>query len=450
MIDMTIGKPLNLIIKFTLPLLAGNILQQMYNIVDSIVIGNFAGKEALAAVGNSFIINFLLISLFMGIGLGATILISQFFGSRQNEKIKQTVDTIYIAMIIGSIIITVLGIITARPILKLMNTPEGPTLEMSVTYLQTLYIGTIASFGFNTNTAILQGIGDSKSPLLFLAISTVINIALDLLFVAVFKMGVFGVALATIISQVIAFVFGIIFINKKAKLFKITFPHYKNFNSEIMIRATKLGLPAGIQNMLFCIGTIVLQRLINGYGPGFMAGYSAVNKIDTFVFLPIMSLSNAVTTYTGQNVGAKNLERVKQGIKTTCILSISLCIIISSLVMMFGKYLVMAFSRDPEVIQTGIEFINRLMPPYFLFALLFVINAALRGAGESLLPMISAIIGLLVVRVPSAYILDHFFGKYNMFWCYGLGWVLGLTITVSYYYLGSWKKKAGLELEAQK
>ena len=182
MIDMTKGKPLNLIIKFSLPLLAGNLLQQMYNIVDSIVVGNFAGPVALAAVGNSFIINFLLTSLFMGIGLGATILISQYFGAKNEDKVRQTVDTIYIAMIIASIIITIAGFFLARPILKLMNTPEGETLEMSVVYLQTLFLGTIASFGFNTNSAILQGIGDSKSSLRFLGVATVINIILDLVF----------------------------------------------------------------------------------------------------------------------------------------------------------------------------------------------------------------------------------------------------------------------------
>lgn len=441
MTDMTTGSPVKHIIKFSLPLLGGNVLQQMYNIVDSVVVGNFAGKEALAAVGNSFIINFLLISLFMGIGMGATILISQFFGAKDNEKVKATVDTMYIAMICGSIFVSIIGIIFARPILKLMNTPEGTTLELSVVYLRTLFIGTIASFGFNVNSSILQGIGDSKSSLLFLSIATILNIILDLVFVAVFRMGVFGVALATIISQLVAFIYSVLHINKKVPLLHITFPHKMKFNSTIMLQSIKLGLPAGLQNMLFCLGTIVLQRLVNGYGSGFMAGYSAVNKIDTFAFLPITTLSTAITTYTGQNIGAGDIKRVKQGVKLTCFISCGLCLVISSIVFVFGRYVLMAFSRDAEVLITGTEFLHRLMPPYFLLSLLFVLNSAMRGAGESMLPLISSMISLLVARVPAAYILDHFFGKYNMFWCFAVGWVVGILITLPYYLSNKWIKQ---------
>ena len=194
---MTEGNPAKLITRFAIPMLLGNILQQMYNIVDSIVVGNFIGKEALAAVGNSFVVIFLLVSLFAGAATGAVILISQFFGSKQNEKLKLAVDTIYIGMIVASIIITVAGIAAARPFLGFMHTPEGDTMEMSATYLQTVFAGSVLMFGYNVNTAVLQGVGDSKSSLLFLAIATAVNIALDLIFVTVFDMGVFGVALAT-------------------------------------------------------------------------------------------------------------------------------------------------------------------------------------------------------------------------------------------------------------
>ena len=441
MTDMTIGKPRNLIIKFSIPLLLGNLLQQMYNIVDSIVIGNFAEKEALAAVGNSFIINFLLISLFMGIGLGATILISQFFGAKDEKKVHATVDTIYLAMIAGSIFVTVVGLVFATPILKLMNTPEGKTMALSESYLRTLFIGSIASFGFNVNSSILQGTGDSKSPLIFLAIATVINTILDLLFVAVFKMSVFGAALATIIAQLIAFIFSIVYINKRNQLLNISFPTKMHFNKEIMLKSIKLGLPAGIQNMLFCLGTMALLRLVNGYGPGFMSGYNAVNKIDTFAFLPITSISTAVTTYVGQNIGAKNLARARQGIRSANIISFITCAFMSLLVFIFGRYLLMAFSRDPEILLTGTEFIKRLMPPYVLLSITFILNSAMRGAGQSLFPMISSIVALILARVPSAYFFDYYFGKYNMFWCFAFGWVIGVTITIIYYLSGHWIPK---------
>ncbi len=438
---MTEGKPSKLIFRFALPLLAGNVLQQMYNLVDSVVVGNFVGKEALAAVGNSFVINFLMTSLFMGIGLGATILISQFFGAGKNDGVKATVDTMYVAMVIGAAVVTVIGLVSARPLLVLMNTPDGTTLDWSVSYLQIMFVGTVASFGYNINSGILQGIGDSKSSLLFLAVATVLNIILDLLFVAVFGWGVAGVALATILAQFFSFVFGIWFINHRIRVIRISLRKF-DFSSDILIKCIKIGLPAGVQNVLFSLGTIVLQRLVNRYGPGFMAGYSATGKIDSFAFMPIASFATAVTTYVGQNVGARRLDRVKQGVRSTLLMSFVLCVFVSAFVLIFGRYLLMAFSQDEEVIVTGLHFLHRLMPLYFLLSVLFVVNAALRGAGQSVLPLVSAIVSLLAARVPSAYLLDYLFGKYEMFWCFGIGWACGLLISVPYYVSGKWKKKA--------
>lgn len=447
MIDMTQGRPLKLIYRFALPLLAGNMLQQMYNLVDSIVVGKFVGTEALAAVGNSFILVFLLTSLFMGIGLGATILISQFFGAKHFEKIKETVDTMYIAMIIGGAAVMIVGLIFAEPLLRLMNTPEGITLEWSVEYLKILFLGTIFSFGYNVNSSILQGLGDSKRPLLFLAIATVLNVILDLLFVVVFGWGVMGVALATIIAQGFSFFFGIWFINRNVEAVSISLKGAK-FNVPILKQSVRIGLPAGLQNMLFSMGTMVLQRLINSYGPAFMAGYNSVNKIDSFAFMPITSFATAVTTFVGQNVGARKMDRVKAGVRTTLVMSGGLCVILSILILIFGRYLMMAFSNDEEVIRTGIEFLKRLMPPYILLSSLFIINSAIRGAGNSILPLITSMISMLAFRVPAAYLLDHLFGKYEMFWCFGVGWAVGLTISGLYYLSGHWKKKAYRTLEA--
>jgi putative MATE family efflux protein len=438
---MTEGRPLRLISRFALPLLAGNVLQQMYNLADSIIVGNFVGKEALAAVGNSFIIHFLLTSLFMGIGMGATILISQFFGAKRNDKIKETIDTMYIVMLVSGAAVTILGLIIAAPLLRLMNTPAGITFDWSADYLRILFIGTIFSFGYNINSGILQGIGDSKSPLIFLAIATVLNIVLDLIFVIIFGWAVTGVALATIIAQGFSFFFGIWFINRRIKTIAISLRRAK-YNQTIMMQCIRIGLPAGVQNMLFSLGTIVLQRLINGYGPAFMAGYSSVGKIDSFAFMPITSFASAVTTYVGQNIGAKKMERVKHGIRTTLLLSGVVCIAISLFVLAAGRYLMMAFSIDEEVIHTGIEFLNRLMPTYILLSMLFIINAALRGAGSSMLPLITSIVSLLVIRVPAAYILNSLFGKYEIFWCFGIGWAMGVFISGGYYLTGHWKKRA--------
>jgi len=441
MIDMTTGKPATLIARFAMPLLLGNILQQTYNIVDSIVVGKFIGAEALAAVGNSGIIIFLLISMFAGISMGAVILVSQFFGAKQEERLRTAIDTIYIGMIAASVIITAAGYLTADPFLRLMHTPEGATMEMSLTYVRTIFLGTAMSFGYNTNASILQGIGDSKSPLLFLSIATVVNIVLDLVFVTVFDMGVFGVALATVIAQGTSFIFGVVYINRKIKIFRL-FSHRMRFDSRILFQSFQIGLPAGIQNVLFCVGTIVLQRLVNSYGPAFMAGYSATNKIDLFVFMPCLSFASAVTTYVGQNIGAKNLERVKEGVRSALIISVGTALIMSILVMLSGRYLLMAFTQDAEVIKTGEEFIKRLMPGYFLLAIIFTLNSTVRGAGESFMPLMSTSVSLLIARVPLAYLFNYIGGRYNIFWCYGAGWLAGTFIIGSYYLGGRWKKKA--------
>ena len=438
---MTEGKPIRLISRFAFPMLLGNLLQQAYNIVDSVVVGNFVGKEALAAVGNSFIVMLLLVSVFTGIGIGASILIAQFFGSGQKEKLQSTVDTLYIAMVVGAAVITVSGIVCARPFLNLMNTPQGDTIEMSALYLKTMFAGTFVSFGYNINNAILQGVGDSKSSLLFLSIATVINIVLDLLFVTVFDMGIFGVALATLIAQCVAFLFGVWYINRTITLFRISLRHIK-FDMRVLSRCIRIGLPAGVQNALFSIGTVVLQRLVNGHGSAFMAGYSATNKIDTFVFMPLLSFANATSTYVGQNIGAKKLDRVKQGVRSTLFISIVLSVSISILIMVFGRYLLMAFTHDEEVLHTGQEFIMRLMPGYFLLAVIFILGAAVRGAGKSLMPMVITFVSLIIVRVPSAYLFNYISGKYDIFWCYAAGWLAGALIITPYYLSGRWEKDA--------
>ncbi len=441
MIDMTQGKPITVITKFMFPLLMGNVLQQTYNLVDSVVVGNFVGADALASVSNSFIIMFLLISLFGGIGMGATILISQFLGAQQKEDIKRTVDTMYITLFVGGIILSVVGFFTAPFFLKLLNTPEGPITEMSTVYLQTIFIGLIANFGYGVNNGILQGIGDGKSSLLFLGIATVINIALDLLFVAVFDMGVLGVALATIIAQLFSFLFGIWYINKKITVFKIRFKRME-FSADILVKSLKIGLPAALQNMMTSIGIMIVQRLINGYGPIFMAGFSAGSKIDAFVFMPIMSFANAVTTYVGQNIGARKFDRVKAGVRTTLWLSLALSVLLSVFCILMSKFLLRAFVNDPQVIAVGQEYVLRVMAGFPFLAILFIYMAAVRGAGQTTVPLITTIFSLLGGRVVSAYIYAHYFGPANIFWCYATDWIIGAILLGVYYYAGTWKKKA--------
>ncbi|OQA63471.1 MAG: Multidrug export protein MepA [Spirochaetes bacterium ADurb.Bin269] len=442
--SMTEGRPAVLILKFSMPLLAGNLLQQMYNLVDSVVVGQFVGKEALAAVGSTNILNFLLISLFSGLALGFTILISQFFGAKEKDKIKRAVDTAYVVACIGAAAVTVLGLLLTEPLLSLMNTPAGPTHEMSGTYLRILFIGTIGTFGYNLNAGILQGLGDSMSSLRFLAVATVINIVLDLVFVVVFGWGVAGVAWATVIAQAVSFLLGGLFIVRKLKLSTLD-PRDLEVDPRIFSEAARIGLPGGVQNMLFSLGTMAIQRLVNSYGPVYMAGFSISGRIDSVAFLPIASFASAATTFTGQNIGANKLDRVRRGHRSVQLMSALVCVVISLVVLLNARFLMSLFSPEEEVILAGTEVLYRLMPCYVLLSFLFLTNSVLRGAGESIVPFIASMTSFLFLRMPAAYLLDHFFGRSEIGWCYGIGWVFGIAIAVPYYLSGRWKKRLKTE-----
>ncbi len=436
---MTEGSPLKIILSFAFPMLIGNIFQQLYNMVDSIVVGNYVGKLALAAVGTGFPIIFMMAAMFIGLGIGATILISQYIGAGDMVNVQKTSQTIYTAMIIGSIPITFIGMFLSKPILILINTPAD-ALQMANTYMMIIFAGMIGGFGFNVNAGILQGFGDSKSSLLFLSIATVINIVLDLLFVIVFHWGVAGVAIATIIAQMASWIFGIIYMRKKYEILR--FPIFKfKFDKEIFKRILKLGLPTGIQQTLFSIGIMSLQSLVNSYGSDFIAGFNAANKIDTFAFMPIQSFSNAVTTFTGQNIGAKRMDRVHQGTVTAIGLSVAVCII-CLVIIPFGPYLLGLFNQDAAVIEAGMIYLNNVMPTIALLAIVFTINAVIRGAGESVVPMIGAIVSLWLGRIPAAYFIADKFGKEYMFLSYAVGWILWLLISGPYYASGKWKSKS--------
>ena len=436
---MTEGNPFKLILTFAFPMFIGNIFQQLYNMVDSIVVGNYVGKIALAAVGTGFPVIFLMSSLFIGLGMGATILISQYIGAGDYDNVRSTSQTIYSAMLLSSIPISIVGIIFCEPILLLMNTPLD-VLPMAKQYMLIIFAGMIGSFGFNINAGILQGFGDSKSSLLFLAIATVMNIVLDLLFVLVFNWDVPGVAIATVIAQTFSWIFGIIYMKKKYDVLKFQISKFY-FNKVIFKKILKIGLPSGIQMSLFSVGIMSMQSLVNGYGADFMAGFNAANKIDTFAFMPIQSISNAVTTYTGQNIGAGRLDRVHKGTITGISVSITISVL-ALIVIPLGPFMLRLFNSEPGVIDAGMIYLNNVMPFYVLLSILFTLNAVVRGAGESIIPMVSSLASIWLGRIPSAYYIAANMGKGYLFYSYFVGWVLGLLITGIYYVSGRWKIKS--------
>ena len=331
-IDMTSGSPYRLIISFTLPMLLGNIFQQLYNMVDSIVVGNVIGDQALAAVGTGFPIIYMLSSLFMGIGTGATVMISQYYGARDLEKVDHTINTIYMALLVGVVPLTLIGVFLSEPLLRLMQVPDDGTLEMAKTYMIIIFIGVIGNLGFNINAGILQGFGDSRTSLLFLMIATVMNIVLDLAFTIPIPMGVAGVALATIIAQIASWLFGVFYINRRYDFIRIR-PRRSNFRKTLFVQAMRLGIPSGIQQALFSIGIMFMQSLVNSYGSTFMAGFNGANKLDTFAFMPIQSFATAATTFVGQNIGANRPERVHKGTVATLWMSCGFSVLVAALLL---------------------------------------------------------------------------------------------------------------------
>ena len=437
---MTEGPIWRKILFFSIPLILGNLFQQLYNTVDSIIVGNYIGSEALAAVGSSGSIINLLIGFCIGASAGAGVVISQFFGARDKEGVRKAVHTTIAIAIGAGIILTAAGILLAPVILRAMGTP-AEVFGQAVTYLQVYFGGILFSVIYNMSAGILNAVGNSKRSLLYLMIAAISNIFLDLLFVVVFHWGVAGVAIATIIAQAFSWIFGIFYINKKYPQIHIH-PFCFKFDKALFGQIVKLGVPAGVQQALFSFGVMAMQRLINSYGSAFMAGFNGANKLDTFAFMPIQSFATAATTFVGQNIGANRPERVHKGTVATLWMSCGFSVLVAALLLPTGRFCMRLFSTEPAVIESGFAYLARILPFYWMLAIMFVLSSIMRGAGEMMVPMISSLAALWLARVPAAYLLAHFFGPMNIHFCYAIGWALGLAICVPYYFSGRWKEKS--------
>lgn len=437
--DLTVGKEAKVIIQFALPMVFGNIFQQLYNVVDSIVIGNYIGKEALAAVGASFPILFLLISLVIGLGSGFTIIISQYFGSKNLEKVKRTIDTTYIILFFASIIVSILGIIFSGPIFRLTDLPVE-ILPDAKLYLNIYFSGMVFFFGFSGTSAILRGLGDSKTPLYFLILSTITNIILDLLFVIVFKWGIAGVAVATVISQALAFIIAICYLNRNHEIVNVSVRKFV-FDRGILKTSIRIGLPSGLQQTFVALGFIALYGIVNQFGTTTIAAYSVATRIDSFALMLAMNFAAALAAFVGQNIGANKPQRVKNGLRITWFITSGISISISILVTLFGENLMRLFTPDQNVISIGKNYLVIVSSFYILFSTLFVVNAVLRGAGDTLIPMFNTLIALWIIRVPASYFLAEKIGVDGIWWAIPLGWVAGTILSLLYYFSGKWKTK---------
>jgi len=435
--NMTTGNPAGHIFYFALPLLAGSFLQQFYNMVDSWVVGNFVGDGALAAVGVGAPVIFLFSSLFMGVSNGGTVVIAQFFGAEKSDRARDAIDTVYTAFVCGAVPLSVIAVLLVKPLLLVLRVEEAAYGE-AFTYLLVVCAGLIGTIGYNLNSGILRGLGNSRTTLLFLVISTVLNIVLDLVFVLVFRMAVFGVALATVIAQAVSWLFGLIYINRRYPDFTIR-PFCFRFDGKLFREIMRIGLPSGLHMSLVALGSMVVMSKINSYGYDFTAAYNVGSKLDSMAFLPIQSLASAVVAFVGQNMGAKRMDRVRQGVRITLAASVVWAIFMLVLIPL-GPALMGFFSDTPAVIEAGARYLTCLMPFYILFSVMFCLNNAMQGAGDSLFSMVNAILSLILVRVPMVYWLANRFGPDYMYFGIGIGWVVGCTLSIVYYLSGRWKR----------
>jgi len=439
--DLTQGSEAKAIAFFALPMLLGNVFQQFYNMVDSFVVGRFVGTSALAAVGTSFPVVFLMIALIMGVTMGSTVLVAQYFGAKERDKVRATVDTAYIFLFWAGLFLTVAGILLTDPILRLLKVPEEIRPE-AATYLRIIFAGSLPSFGYNAVAAILRGLGDSKTPLYLLIVATLLNIVLDLAFVVVFHWGVAGVAWATIISQTVSFVGAIVVLNKKNEFLRLKLKELR-FDAKIFKLSLKIGLPTGVQQTLVAAGMMALARIVNGFGAQTMAAYAAASRLDTFASMPAMSLGAAATTFVGQNLGARKPERVRRGHLSAVAIGAVFSLLTAALVIVFGKPLVGIFSTDPEVIAIGARYLLIVGLFYVLFSTMFITNGVLRGAGAAMVPMFNTILALWVVRIPLAALFSGplGMGTDGIWWSIPAGWLVGATAATTYYLSGKWKNK---------
>jgi putative MATE family efflux protein len=417
----------------------GNVFQQLYNVADSVVIGNFVGNEALAAVGASFPIIFLLIAMVIGVTSGFTIIISQYFGSKDIEKVRRTIDTTYILLFFAAIFITVFGIIFSGAIFRLTDLPEE-IIPQAKLYLNIYFTGTIFFIGFNATSAILRGMGDSKTPLYFLVMSTVTNILLDLLFVVVFKWGIAGAAVATVIAQGGAFVTAMVYLNKRHPVVNISVRKYI-YDREIMRKSVRIGLPSGLQQTFVALGMLALYGIVNRFGTVTIAAYGVAVRIDSFASLLAMNFAAALSAFVGQNLGANKPERINAGLKATWLMTSATSIFFSIIVVFFGRGLMRLFTPDQAVINIGNDYLVIVGLFYIIFSTLFVVNAVMRGAGDTIAPMFITLVALWLIRVPASYFLAGKIGVTGIWWAVPIGWGVGMTLSWFYYKSGKWKTK---------
>ena len=437
---MTRGEVWKVISRFALPLLIGNLLQQLYNVTDSVIVGQFLGKEALAAVSASFFIYYFIISLV--IGSGTTVVISQFYGAKRFDELQKAFSSFFIFMLVAGVLLSIIGIIFAEPMFRLTNTPEE-VIPQAVLYFRIYVGGTFLFVTFNSIISILRGVGESVRPMLFILLTTVLNVILDLVFIAVFHWGIEGAARATVIAQGIGMCVALAYINNTHPLLSIKKKDLV-FDTSLFKEGLRIGLPTSVQQCAISLGLIALLGIVNSFGTETLTAYGAAGKIDTIIIQAVLTLSGALAAFCGQNIGARRLDRVREGVRFAMLVNVVLGLATFTAIYFFGDTMMLAFTNDPEVIAIGQEYLLIIGGFFIVHGGLNVFNGALRGAGDTLFTMVVSLTCLWLIRIPLAYWFSSIWGRVGIWWAIGASLCIGLAVTYIYYRLGFWKNKGAV------
>ncbi len=438
--DMTEGNPTGLLLSFMLPMVVGNVFQQLYNMVDSMIVGKYVGADALAAVGATGSLNFLIFSLCGGMSNGIGVIISQYFGAGNGENVKKAIANAVYIMLVCASFMGIIGFVTARPLLAMLNTPEN-ILNDSALYMRIMCTGVFAVALYNCIAAILRAVGDSKTPLYFLIVASILNIGLDLVFVRVFCMGVAGVGIATIISQLLSGMGSLVFAILKNPYFKIGREHMKA-EKFIILQSVRMGVPLAFQSSLIALSCVALQSVVNTFGSVVVAAFTATSRIEQLVQQPYNSLGMAMSTYTGQNIGANKIDRVKKGFLKGMTIMAVFSLIMIPLAQFFGVYIMQLFVNETEVIELGSRALKITSWFYLFLGSIYVARGMLNGAGDAAFAFINGLVevtGRVCFAKPLTMI--SVIGVWGVWLATGLTWFITGVISVLRYLQGKWKLK---------
>ncbi len=436
-IDMTKGSIMKLVVLFALPICIGNILQQLYNTVDTLVIGNFCGPVSLAAVGTSAQPVEMLLCIFLGFGTGLSILVSQYTGRGDTESLRSVIATANTFLFLCAIPVSILGLFVGPLLLRLMQVPDD-AWNYAVSYIRIIFLGTLGNMGYNMNAGILRGVGDSRSSLLFLMISCIVNIVLDLVFVALFGMDVAGAALATAIAMFASWIFSICYIKKKYPELNFS-PVPRSLDRSILLNIVQIGLPLGLNNSIYSIGHIFVQSLINTQGSTFMAACSVATKVTGMANVAINSFSSAATTFSGQNLGAENYVRLKQGSLRIPLFSGLVTGLAGITVTLFCRPILSLFTQDAGVLDMAAHYIQVVLPLTWPFAIFNGIICFANGIGEVRFPTMVNILMLWAVRIPTAHLIARYIDGSYLMACYPISFIFGMLVMFTFFRTRRWK-----------